>query len=49
MVGKGLVAPRIIDAYSHNMSVELVELLHAVSEGTHFSGADAGEGAGEER
>ena len=43
---KAFVAPGVVDAYSDHVSIDVSEI---IPEGAHFTGANAGEGSGEER
>lgn len=45
---KGLVCERIVDTYSCDLSVDLVQLLYVVTECAHFTGAHCGECSWEE-
>ncbi len=43
-----LVRKWIVDAYSYDLCVYLVQLLHIITQGAHFTGADGGECSWEE-
>src|SRR5712691_11952690 len=43
-----LVREWIVDAYSYDLGVDLVQLLHVVTQSAHFAGADGGERSWEE-
>jgi hypothetical protein len=47
VLGEGLVREGIVDADPDDLRIDLVQLLHVVTQGAHFTGADAGECSGE--
>lgn len=43
VLGEGFVREWVVYAYSHDLCVDLVQLLHVVPQGAHFTSAYAGE------
>ncbi len=48
VLGEGFVREWSVDAYSHNLCIDLVQLLHVVPQRAHFTGAHCGECSREE-